>query len=211
MEHLLTGLPGSPEYPTLRDQLTLFYSEGYLHRFFRKRGCTHHECEDLTHEVFLRVCKSLNTLKKAGSVKSWVYTIARNVFADYLKSTKGKCTRDGESVKIVSLEAEDGPGSTDSLPERVAASRSPTPEEALLQGEEQAMKQHRLKLLKTAIEQLPTQRRHVILLRYYQQYSILEVAAIKKLSPGAVKATQSQAVQQLRERLGDEFQFDIDM
>ncbi len=52
------------------------------------KSVTNEQNEDLEQEVYLRVYKNSDKYKAAGSFKSWICTIARNVSKDYLKSAK---------------------------------------------------------------------------------------------------------------------------
>lgn len=56
------------------------------------------ESEDIVHDTFLKLAKSINQFKE-GNVLGWIFTIARNTFYDRLKKNK----------KIVqSLDSEEG-------------------------------------------------------------------------------------------------------
>ena len=44
--------------------------------------------EDLTSEVFLAVVKSIGTFRKECDVKTWLFSIARNKWFEYLRRKK---------------------------------------------------------------------------------------------------------------------------
>ena len=52
----------------------------------KKRGLKLEDAEDLTQEVFYKLSKSENS--NVNSVKSWVYTIAKNTITDYYRKKK---------------------------------------------------------------------------------------------------------------------------
>ena len=58
--------------------------------------------------------------------------------------------------------------------------------------------------LRTAIENLPANRRAVVVCRYYLQWSEAETASALQLRPGTVKSRLHRALQELREQLGPE-------
>ena len=44
--------------------------------FIRRRVISHDDADDVTQEVFIRIYKSLDTLKDASAEKAWIYRIA---------------------------------------------------------------------------------------------------------------------------------------
>ncbi len=57
------------------------------------------------------------------------------------------------------------------------------------------------------LQTLPTRQRAVIVLRYYEDLSESDIAAVLGLSVGTVKSYASRALATLRERLGDDAQY----
>ncbi len=60
--------------------------------------------------------------------------------------------------------------------------------------------------LLNALAELSAQDRAVLVLRYWEDQSVEDVAAALRLSRGAVRNRSMRALGQLREALGDEFQ-----
>src|SRR5215469_18030630 len=56
-----------------------------LFRFFYRLTGRQAPAEDLTHEVFLRMIRYRHTYQSGDMFESWMYRIARNVFADHTK------------------------------------------------------------------------------------------------------------------------------
>jgi RNA polymerase sigma-70 factor (ECF subfamily) len=54
-----------------------------LRRFIRRRVPDDHVADDLLQETFVRVHRSVGTLKAAEQLAAWVYQIARNVIRDH--------------------------------------------------------------------------------------------------------------------------------
>lgn len=57
-----------------------------LSQYIKKRINNQADAEDLTQEVFYKLSKSDNS--KVHSLKSWVYTIAKNTITDYYRKKK---------------------------------------------------------------------------------------------------------------------------
>ncbi len=59
--------------------------------------------EDLLLEVFLRIHQKSDTLRDSAGLKSWVYTIARNVLMDYFRKEK-KLSELSEDIDVADKE-----------------------------------------------------------------------------------------------------------
>ena len=56
-----------------------------------------------------------------------------------------------------------------------------------------------------ALAELPPRARAVVLLRYWEDFSVAQTAEVMSCSPGTVKAQSARALGLLRDRLGDSF------
>src|SRR5579871_3329402 len=100
-----------------------------LFRFFFRLTGRQAPAEDLTHEVFLRMIRYRHTYGSGELFESWMYRIARNVFADHAKKHKPETPAMDRELELF-------------------ASGRPTPFEA-------AVKQQDLALLHRALRELP--------------------------------------------------------
>jgi RNA polymerase sigma-70 factor (ECF subfamily) len=57
-----------------------------LHAFIARRVDNEADVEDVLQNVFLRVHQSLDTLKRADRLASWLYQVTRNAIADYYRA-----------------------------------------------------------------------------------------------------------------------------
>ena len=49
-----------------------------IYWYVRRRVISHEDADDVTQEVFIRVYKSLDSLKDEAAEKAWIYRIATN-------------------------------------------------------------------------------------------------------------------------------------
>jgi RNA polymerase sigma-70 factor (ECF subfamily) len=142
-----------------------------LFRFFFRLTARQSPAEDLTHEVFLRMIRYRRTYQAGEAFESWMYRIARNVFADYTKKHR--------------FEA---PGA-DGQMELVESGR-PTPLDT-------AVKQQDLSLLYRALRELPDDKRELIILSRYQGLSCERIGRIVGCETGTVKVRVFRAMKEM--------------
>lgn len=65
-------------------QIEQLYEPLFL--YVKKRINSHEDAEDLTQEVFYKLSKAENST--VASIKSWVYTIAKNTITDYYRKKR---------------------------------------------------------------------------------------------------------------------------
>lgn len=137
--------------------------------------------EDLSHEVYVRVLKSYERFQGRSSEKTWLFAIAKNVAIDYFRKN---AVRSSHAFDAFNWE-------TDNL---VSPMKSPD----LLTELNDEMRE-----LLEALEKCTGDQKMVIIMRYFQELSIAETAAILNWSEGKVKTTQHRAINKLREILTD--------
>jgi RNA polymerase sigma-70 factor (ECF subfamily) len=139
-----------------------------LYRYLNYRLGEPDVAADLTGEVFLALVKALKGNKPPKvSLSGWLYSVARNLAADYIK----------EKTRTVPL-----------MEEMVADEPSLT---------DQAHLAHLAPRLRQALLQLTEEQQHVIALRFGQGLSLAETADLLKKSVGSVKALQHRALASL--------------
>lgn len=119
--------------------------------------------QDLMQETFLRVYENRERLMKAGSFKSWMFTIARNQCLNRLRRRK----------REVPLEKERG--------EEPVVPKGKTPVARLEKSEQ-------IDLVDRCLQQLKPSYREVIILREYQGLSYKEIAAVTRSTLSAIKS-----------------------
>jgi RNA polymerase sigma-70 factor (ECF subfamily) len=127
--------------------------------------------EDLTAEVFVRMVAKIHTYHATSPLLAWLYTIARNLIADHYR----------DASRMVPFH------------ERTAM--SPT------DPSEEAHKRIREAELRTALQRLPEEQRQVVILKFIERRSNLQIAAFLNKTEGAVKSIQHRALTALRRLL----------
>jgi len=140
--------------------------------------------EDLVQEVFIRVWRSIHTLRNPGSFKGWLNQLITNLFYDALRKRS--------RVSTISLdeplgEDEDGVG-------REIADVGHTPDE-LLQRREIVEK------VQEAISALPDKFKNVIILRELHGLPYEEIANLTNTEVGTVKSRIARARAKMQSHL----------
>ena len=141
--------------------------------------------DTLTQECFLRAYKKLETFRGECRIETWLLRIAVNLARDYGKSRRTSFWR-----RFVGLE------DAEESENRQARGSQPSPERVLLAREE-------LEAVWAAVDSLSQQQRTIFLLRFTEELSLAEIAAILKLSVGTVKAHLFRATARVRETVRD--------
>ena len=167
----------------LRNQKRIF---NIMYRF-----CGNHEdASDLTQDVFVKVYKSIRTLKEDKKFKSWIITIAANTYKNrykYLKS-RGKgvsysidCPKELLGSKVQrDLEDHSNPGA----------------DELVHKSRVQKIVQEKIGLLKTDYKE-------VIVLRDIDGLSYEDISVALRISIGTVKSRIFRAREELKRNLAD--------
>ncbi len=140
----------------------------------------HVEAEDAAQEAFLRAYLNLKRYDPGRSFKTWLLSIASNHSIDRLRRRR---------MHYVSID--------DPLPSLTLSSSEPEPEDAALSREESQRVQ-------ALLDELAPDYRAAIVLRYWYDYSYLEIADILDTTESAIKSRLFRARQMIAEQLGDE-------
>ena len=143
-------------------------------------GCTghHHDAEEITQTVFLKVWKALPQFRGGSAFSTWLYRLTLNASTDHYRREK---KRRGD----LSL---DDP---DLVPIRDTA---PSPEEVVIRREEEA-------ILRKALAELPELHRVVLILREVDGLDYKEIAQVLEIEVGTVKSRLARARRALRDKL----------
>ena len=145
---------------------------------FRMTGGDRPLAEDLAQETFLRVIRSINQYRYPRRFKAWLYAIATNLIRDHFKRAEQRYT----SVDV---------------------DEAYLPAESTL--ESTLMDNQNAQALMDALMHMPEAHRSVIVLRYYQELSLSEIADALDLPLGTVKSRLSLGLGKLRQLLEKDF------
>ncbi|MEK5070680.1 RNA polymerase sigma factor SigX [Sporosarcina sp. FSL K6-1508] len=135
--------------------------------------------EDLMHEVYVRVLRAYAGFEGKSSEKTWLFSIAKNVAIDHFRKNTVRKKHlfdkfDWEKSELVSTGI--------------------LPEELLTLSEE-------MQELLQALNTCTGDQKMVIIMRYFQDLTIAETAAILSWTEGKVKTTQHRAIKALQKKL----------
>jgi len=135
------------------------------------------EAEDLVQETYVRALKAMARLKVESNVKSWLFTILRNIWRNQLRRRR-------TAPQLVEMDLD---GSNDGI--SVEASHNP---HTIYVSEMER------NLVREAIQRLPPDFREIILLREYEELSYQEIANILECPIGTVMSRLARARAKLR-------------
>jgi RNA polymerase sigma-70 factor, ECF subfamily len=129
------------------------------------------QAEDIAAEVFVRMVAKIHSYRATSPLLAWLYTIARNLIIDHYRQTSR----------------------VSPLNERTAMSNfDPT---------EEAHRRMRESELRVALKRLSEEQRQVVLLKFIERRSNMQIAALLGKTEGAVKSLQHRALDALRRLL----------
>lgn len=144
-----------------------------VHRYVRSQVPDHATAEDLTAQIFIKSLAAASGFRADGSYRSWIFQIARNTVATWKKARPRS--------EILIEDVFEGSDPLDAAP-----SSLPNDERAAV--------------LQTVVE-LPEAQREVILLRYWKELPIEEIAHRTRRSAGAVRQLLHRARKRLRKNM----------
>ncbi|WP_198162686.1 sigma-70 family RNA polymerase sigma factor [Halobacillus mangrovi] len=140
----------------------------------------HSIAEDITQETFIKAYQKYPTFRDQSSIKTWLYKINVNLCKDHLKSSYIRRVVKKGADLFRSIPAKDG-----------------TPEERLIiKSNDEELVDQVLKLEKKY--------REIIILYYFEEFEIKELAEVLKTSPNTVKTRLRRARQLLQDQLTTE-------
>jgi RNA polymerase sigma-70 factor (ECF subfamily) len=139
--------------------------------------------EDLAQETFLRLVKGAAAWEPRATVRTWLFTIARNLATDAARRQRLRAT-----------ESLDAPAAGGEGPRHAPPASGPGPDEAA----ELAQLRPRLE---AALAALPGEQREVFLMREHVGLSFPEIAEATGANENTVKSRMRYALLALRDRL----------
>lgn len=138
------------------------------------------EAEDLVQETCLRALRAMGRLRPDSNIKSWLFTILRNIWLNQLRQS-----RTVPEVSHRDLDENSANKAVDAAKDPYAAHVSNIER----------------KQVRNAIQQLPLEFREIILLREYEELSYQEIATLLHCPLGTVMSRLARARSRLRDLL----------
>jgi len=132
---------------------------------------------DLVQESYLRALKAKESLRPDSNVKSWLFTILRNIWLNHLRHERA-------GPKLAELDSDENLAD-------VSIATSEDPHDLYVRNLQREQ-------VRTAIQQLPIEFREIIILREYEELSYSEIANVLQCPMGTVMSRLARA----RSRLG---------
>lgn len=136
------------------------------------------EADDATQEVFVAALRALDSFRAAASLKTWLFSITINVCRNRLGRAKSR-------------------GRLQQILKNLFSQEQAHPEKEAVQNESDAA-------LRQAIQTLDDKHRIPIILRYYHDLSVADIAEILGIPSGTVHSRLNHAREQLRALLKEE-------
>jgi RNA polymerase sigma-70 factor, ECF subfamily len=140
------------------------------------------QADDLVQETCLRALGAMHRLRPDSNIKSWLFTILRNIWLNQLRQSRVAREVDGIDPGEYSAKAE--------------AASEPTKDPYALYLSNIEREQ-----VRSAVQQLPLEFREVILLREYEELSYEEIATLLSCPVGTVMSRLARARSKLRDLL----------
>jgi len=164
-------------YRTMEDTTLPSYMDGlYAYAMVLSRNPA--MAADLVQETYLRALKAKESLRPDSNVKSWLFTILRNIWLNQLRHERA-------GPKLAELDSD--PNLAD-----VSIATSEDPHDLYVRNVQREQ-------VRAAIQQLPVESREIVILREYEELSYSEIANVLQCPIGTVMSRLARA----RSRLGD--------
>lgn len=161
----------------------IYRYHGPLLRYLERMLQDEEKAEDFVQEVFLRLIRQIQAKKIPERIRPWLYRVASNLCKDYWRSGR---------YHLESLAHHEMPERDDHCPSVV---------------EIYERQEERLKVLE-ALNALSERERDLVILRFYQELKIKEIAQVMEMPLGTVKSALHHALIKLKGLLIDEKRMD---
>jgi len=160
--------------------------ERMLANYFYKQCYDRALAQDLVQETFLRILRSADRYRPEARFRTYLFTVARNLWIDQHRSRKAAPKTVSANVPL----ADDGTTLADTVPAPGIG-----PDARMLDREAAGM-------VREALERLPDGQREVWILSVDQDLKQKEIAEVLGIPLGTVKSRMNAAVTRLRGLLG---------
>jgi RNA polymerase sigma-70 factor, ECF subfamily len=126
---------------------------------------------DLVQETYVHALKAKERLRRDSNVKSWLFTILRNIWLNQLRHERA-------GPKIAELDSDENLAD-------LAVSTDDPHNLYMRKGERERVR--------AAVQQLPTEFREIIILREYEELSYSEIASLLQCPTGTVMSRLARA------------------
>lgn len=174
----MAKLAGTME-PRFRESALQYLDGLYGYAMTLTRNRT--EAEDLVQETYLRAVRAFERLRPDSNLKSWLFTILRNIRLNEVRNTQG-------TPRVVQID-EPVSGAWE-FEDKSAKDPFSSYMTKLRQAD-----------VRKAIENLPVSYREVIVLREFEELSYSEIARVLDCPTGTVMSRLSRAREKLKEML----------
>ena len=158
-----------------------------IYAYFYKNTGQYHRSLDLTQEVFMKAAAAIGRYRPSASFQSWLFKIASNHLKNYYRSLSRR-----------PREQELSEGTAEAF---VRERADPSAESA---AEESAVEQK--SDLASALAKLPAAQKEAVLLRFYHDFSVKEIAKITHAPQTTVKARIRYGLAKLKKELGGSYE-----
>ncbi len=156
--------------------------------YFARRGCSPEVSQELAQETFISVFKGMEGYRQEGTIESWLFIIAANIWRNSLRR-QGTQKR---NMPEVSLETAAGD-------RQIADTIADETDDPLAE----MVSQERRDQLRQVFAELPPRMLDCLLLRLDAGLKYREIADIMQTSVDTVKSQLYQARERLKEKLAD--------
>ncbi len=143
----------------------------------------HHDAEDLSQEVFIKVYRSIQQFRGEAKLATWLYRITVNAWLDMKRMKNYPLRKMQKHVDHQEIEMLDHAGIRENNPEKAA-------ESSLFQ-----------KHLRHALDKLSHREKSIFILRHFHDQKITDIGQTLNLSTGAVKSTLFRILKKLQKEL----------
>lgn len=161
------------------DAISIDYLDG-LYSFALVLTRNHAEAEDLVQETYFRAMQAVGRLLPPRNMKSWLFTILRNIWLNQLRKSRNR-------PQMVGIATDNGAANNVVEPSIDSYARYVSKVE--------------VEQVRAAIQKLPVDFRETILLREYEDLSYQEIARVMDCPVGTVMSRLARARAKLRELL----------